>query len=508
MPYDHLAEFLDHLHEAGQLARVRTSVAGNLELAAITDRVVRDGEGAALLFENVDGKRIPVVANLLGSRDRLLAALGAESLNEIADRVTAIVRPSLPTDWLQALQLVPRFVAAAEWPPHLVESAVAQQVVLIGSDVDLDALPIPVCWPGETLPTLTAAQLYVEKSHQASASPANGASEAAAGEAVAPIRQRFGSRVPVQIVDRNTVLIHWTPHDGEWHLVKEAAANGQPLPVAIALGGDPVLTFAAGLPLPDFVDPLVIAGFLRQKSVAVTKARSSDMLVPANAEIVLEALIDPRQAFASAPPTTAAATGFLTDSELAVQATVTAVTHRSNPVLPVIVPGRPPGEEAVLAEAAERILLPLVRLAIPELVDLRLPASGAHRNIAFASIRKQYAQQARKVMNALWGLDRLSTVKLLVVVDSDVDIHNDEDVWFAVGANTHPGRDTIFSEGPADMLDHAAPQRGIGHRMGIDATRKLPDENHPRSWSEQLRTDTETQKLITSRWAEYGLTLR
>jgi len=506
MPYDHLAEFLDHLHEAGQLARVRAAVAGNLELAAITERVMREGDGAALLFENVDGKRMPVVANLLGTRDRLLAALGAESLDEIADRVTAIVRPSLPTDWLQALQLVPRFVAAAEWPPHVVDSAVSQQVVLMGSDVDLDALPIPVCWPGESLPTLTAGQVYVEKPPQESTSKPAGAAEGPTSESAAPIRLRLGSRVPVQIVDRNTVLTRWTPHDAEWHLANEAAANGQPLPVAIVLGGDPVLTFAVGLPLPDFVDPLVIAGFLRQKSVAVTKARSADMLVPANAEIVLEALIDPRQAFDDAPPT-ASATGFLTDSELVVRATVTAVTHRSNPVLPVIVPGRPPGEEAVLAEAAERVLLPLLRLAIPELVDLRLPAAGAHRNIAFASIHKQYAQQARKVMNALWGLDRLSTVKLLVVVDSDIDVHNDEDVWFAIGANAHPGRDTIFSEGPADMLDHATPQRGIGHRMGIDATRKLPEENHPRAWPERLQADDETQKLITSRWAEYALPL-
>ncbi|MBI1311692.1 UbiD family decarboxylase [bacterium] len=505
MPYDHLAGFLDHLHEVGQLARVRTSVSGNLELAAIVDRVVRHGDGTALLFENVDGRPIPVVANLLGTRERLLDALGAGSLDEIADRVTAIVRPSLPTDWLQSLRLVPRFVAAAEWPPKFVESAVAQQVVLMGSDVDLLSLPIPICWPGETLPTLTAAQLYVEKTHAGALPADTGAADPSASEQTAPVRQRFGSRVPVQIADRNTVLIRWTPHDAEWHLVKEAAAAGQQLPVAIVLGGDPVLTFAAGLPLPDFVDPLVIAGFLRQKGVAVAKGRSIDLLVPANAEIILEAVIDPRHAFAEAPPT-AAATGFLIDSELAVQATVTAVTRRSNPVLPVIVPGRPASEEAVLAEAVERILLPLVRLAIPELVDLRLPAAGAHRHIAFASIRKQYAQQARKVMNALWGLDRLSTIKLLVVVDANVDVHNDDDVWFAVGANAHPGRDTIFSEGPADMLDHAAPQRGIGHRMGIDATRKLPDENHPRPWPDRLQVDSETQSLITERWADYGLT--
>lgn len=502
MPFDHLAEFLDHLHESGQLARVRTLVSGERELGGIVDRVVRDGDGSTLLFENVDGKSIPVVANLMGTRERLLLALGAESLDEVAERVTAIMQPSLPTDWLQVLQLVPRFVAAAEWPPHLIDSAVAQQVVLMGSDVDLAALPVPVCWPGETLPTLTAAQVYVEK--LAPEDLPGDAGTDSGSESAAPVRQRLGSRVPVQIADQNTVLIRWTPHDAEWHLVKEAAANGQPLPVAIALGGDPVLTFAAGLPLPDFVDPLVIAGFLRQKSVAVTKARSAGLFVPADAEIVLEALIDPRQAFADAPPTVSA-TGFLTDSELAVRATVTAVTHRSNSVLPVIVPGRPPGDEAVLAEAAVRILLPLIQLAIPELVDLRLPSSGAHRNIAFAGIRKQYAQQARKVMNALWGLDRLSTVKLLVIVDEDVDVHDDEQVWFAVGANAHPGRDTIFSEGPADMLDHACPQRGIGHRMGIDATTKLEGENHPRPWPGKLQTDDETQKLIASRWAEYGL---
>ncbi|MHC4878857.1 MAG: UbiD family decarboxylase [Planctomycetota bacterium] len=499
MPFDHLAEFLDHLSQTGRLERVRAQVSSERELAAIVDRIVHSGAGSTVLFENVDGKSVPVVANLLGTRERLLTALGVDSLNEIADRVTAILRPSVPTDWLQALQLVPKFVAAAEWPPQRVESAVTQQVVLMGSDVDLATLPVPICWPGESLPALTAAQVYLETSE----TPPDSHGEASDNE-TQPRQRRLGSQTTVQLLNQNSILIRWTPHDAQWHVVKHAAETGRQLPVAIVLGGDPVLAFATGMPLPDFVDPLVIAGFLRQKSIATAKARSIDIEIPANAEIVLEGLIDPQRTFEPAPPT-AAATGFLTDTELAVRATVTAVTHRSNPVLPVIVPGRPPNEAAVLADAADRILLPLVRLAIPELIDLRLPSSGSHRNIAFARIRKQYAQQARKVMNALWGLDRLSTVKLLVVVDEDVDVHNDEDVWFAVGANAHPGRDTIFSEGPTDMFDHAAPQRGIGHRMGIDATRKLANENHPRPWPGRLQTDAETQQLIASRWTEYGL---
>jgi 4-hydroxy-3-polyprenylbenzoate decarboxylase len=226
--------------------------------------------------------------------------------------------------------------------------------------------------------------------------------------------------------------------------------------------------------------------------------------VPAEAEIILEGLIDPAAEFEEASPT-GLPTGSYSARRRVPVATITAVTHRANPILPVIVPSHPPSEDDWLNLATERIFLPLVRLALPEIVDLTLPRSGAGRNIAFVNIQKRFPQQARKVMNGLWGLARLSTVKMLVVVDSEVDVHDDEAVWFAVGANAHPGRDTIFSEGPADWHDHATPIPGVGHRMGIDATRKLADEGHPREWPESLQTDEATLRQINERWSEFGI---
>jgi len=218
-------------------------------------------------------------------------------------------------------------------------------------------------------------------------------------------------------------------------------------------------------------------------------------------------MIDPARAFVEAS-TLGTSTGYYDTRCLTVRVTITAITHRANPVLPVIIPAAPPSEDGWLAHAAERIFLPLVRLTVPELLDLRLPASGDHRNIAFASIQKSWPQQARKVMNALWGIDCLSRVKMLVVVDGNVDIQDDNAVWSAVGANSHPGRDTIFSEGPADMLDHAAPVRGVGHRMGIDATSKSAEEGHPRDWPATQDVDEETAQLIAQRYQKYGITNR
>lgn len=528
MAYEHLGEFLNLLADRGELQRVSASVDARLELAAIAQRAAQDEDAPALLFDSVKtvsgtAQPIPVAANIFGSKSRLLTALGVSSLEEIADRVTALTQPELPGGWLEAIQLVPKLVTASHWPVTRVEAAMSQQVVLMGSDVDLNSLPVPICWSGEELPALTAAQVYIENPLNAEAEedsaahhpPEGGTINGTASEKEtstaaslaprpSPLTQRNASRVPVQIRDRNSVAIHWTPHDEAWHLIDDFRKRGQQMLVAIALGGDPVVTYAASAPLPPHVDPLVFAGFVRKAAVGVTAARSVDIEVPADAEIVLEGLIDPAAEFEDAPATGLATGSYSVPRKVPV-ATITAVTHRANPILPVIVPSRPPSEDHWLERATERIFLPLVRLALPEVVDLALPRAGAGRNIAFASISKRYPQQARKVMNGLWGLARLSTVKMLVIVDSDVDVHDDEDVWFAVGANSHPGRDTVFSEGPADWHDHASPITGTGHRIGIDATRKLPDEGHPRAWPEPLQIDEETRTRLDERWSELGL---
>ncbi len=499
MSVEHLSEFLDMLAENGELVRVSAEVNSHYELAAVARRVAQQPGSPAVLFENVGGKSIPVAVGLFNTAARTRRALGVESLNEIAARITALVRPNLPAGWLEALRLAPNLLEATQWPVQVVETAMAQQVVHMGSDVDLGQLPVPVCWEQESQPVLTAAQLLVEQRIPRE-------SRAAPSESESTII-RHVSRVPIQIVDRNTVQVYWTPHDSEWQLVEHAAKAGQQLPLAIALGGDPIVTFAAGAPLPPYVDPLVFAGFLRQKNVKVIPGRSVETQVPADAEIVLEGMVDPARAFTEAS-TISTPTGYYDTRCLAVRVTITAITHRANPILPVIIPAAPPSEDGWLAHAADQIFLPLVKLTISELVNLRLPAAGDHRNIAFVSIRKSWPQQARKVMNALWGIDRLSNVKMLIVVDEDVDIHDDAAVWSAVGANCHPGRDTIFSEGPADMLDHAAAVRGVGHRMGIDATSKSAEEGHPRDWPDALDVDEETAQLVEQRWQNYGITSR
>ena len=498
MPFQHLSEFLDFLADQGELVRVGVEVSATHELAAIADRVVRES-GPAVVFENVDGKTIPAVTGLFGTEQRLLHALGVDSYDIIADRITSLVQPDLPAGWLDALQLVPRFAEVMQWPPRLTDTAISQQVVHMGSDVDLGRLPAVKCWPGEEQFALTATQVYMERSVPRRA----GAAEADNDEEPRPSHLRTADCVSVVIADSRSVLLSLTPHDEAWRIVEAARDDGRQLPVSVALGGDPLLTLAADMPLPPYADPLVFAGFLRGAPVTVARARSVDIHVPANADVVLEGLIDPHEPFRTIP-SVAATTGFHGVAADGVLMQVTAVTHRANPIVPQMVPARPPSEASVLARVAERILLPLVRLGIPELVDLRLPPAGAHRNIAFASVSKTYPQQSRQVMNALWGMRRLSTVKLLVVVDAGVDVQDDDAVWFEVGANAHPGRDVIFSEGPADMLDHATPVVGVGHRMGIDATRKLPGEGHTRPWPERLAVDRETAELVQRRWSEYG----
>lgn len=509
MAFNDLGGFLDLLSDQGHLRRIRVAVDPVHEITAVTRRAREEGCHAALVFENVRGSRIPLVTGLFATGPRLLQAAGARSFDELTARVTSVVRPELPTGWLETLELIPRLSEVANWPVLPVETGLSQQVVHPGADVNLALLPAPVFWPGETLPSLTAGLTLIEQELPVPAGP-NAVRPDPAGQSAAS-RRRILQRVPVQIRDRHSLLIHWTPHDPAWPVIMQTLKAGRSMPVAVILGGDPALTLAASLPAPPYLDGLVLAGFLRRRNCEVVPARSVDLRVPADAEIVLEGLIEPHQIQETAPPV-ALPTGFLSDPVPALIMTVTAVTHRANPILPAIVPEGPVSvpqgqqtEDGWLAVAAERLLLPLLKLAVPELTGFRRPRSGAFRHLGFVSIRKTFPLQARRVMNALWGLGALSTIKLLVVVDDDVDLTSDEAVWAAVSAQVHPGRDTLFSEGPADMFDHAAPGRGIGHRMGLDATRKLPEEGHPRSIPAALCLEAALEQMIQERWLQYGL---
>lgn len=484
MPCDNLADFLAELEDDRELVRIAAEVDPVLEIAEITDRVSKAAAGGrALFFEKVKGKSIPVVTNVLGSESRVCRALRAGSFDEAAARVADLVKPNLPEGWLGSLKIVPQLAQLIRLPPKVAKTGVCQQVVKVGRDVDLRELPVPLAWPREASPTITAGQVYTR-------SLSTGL--------------RSAGLYPIELRGHNSLAVHWDPHQDGWRNFNEHRQAGRQMPVAVVLGGDPVLSYAAFAPFPAGIDPLLVAGFLRGDSIELIKCRSIDLEVPASAEFVIEGAIDTAAPLAAAGPI-ALPTGFYSLPEESATIEVTAVTHRSNPVFPAMIPGHPPAEEFWLGKATERMMLPLVRLFVPELVDLHFPKAGAFRNLVFVSLRKEYPQQARKLMNALWSLGGLMVTKIIVAVDAEVYVRNEDAVWFQVGANVHPGRDVLFCEGPTHFSDHAAPVRGMGHKIGIDATRKLPEEGHPRPWPDPLEATRQIRELVDRRWAEYGL---
>ncbi len=484
MPYENLADFLADLQDDGELIRVPAKVDRDLEIAAITDRVSQAGDGGpALLFENVSGTSFPVAANLLGRTRRICRALGVADLQDVANRLLGLIQPSLPEGWLEKLKMLPQFSQLANLPPKMLSTGVCQQVVKMGRDIDLAELPILRCWPDETGPFILRGQIFTRD-------PESGT--------------RHVGNAPLEIRENLTALIHWTPHDRgfvNWQMTRQAKKQ---MPVAVALGGDPLHDFLMALPLPTDSDPLLFGGFLRDKNIELVTCRSNELQVPAHAEIVLEGYID-AEADLQQAGSYGSRSGFYTPPQSHPALQLTALTHRANPVYPATIHGRPPRESYWMGRAAQQIFRPLVKLFIPELVDINLPRSGCGRSICFVSIRKSYPQQARKVMNAVWSLNQLMYSKIVVVVDESVDVQQEEEVWFHVAANVDPQRDLMHTQGPADYLDHANAVAGVGQKLGIDATCKGPEEGHSRPWPKPFQTAAEIEQLITRRWSEYNL---
>jgi len=481
MAYDNLSDFLNELQDDGELVRISTEVDPILEITEITDRVCKSPYGGpALFFENVRGSTLPVVSNLLGSEKRVCRALAAKSFDEVAARIAGLGRPQVPEGWFEKLKLAPQ---PARLPPRIVRSGVCQQVVKLGRDVELGEFPILQNWPLDAGRSITLAQVF-------SKNPAND--------------ERNVGLYRLVVKDKNTLSIHWHPQQTAYLNYMEHKKLGTQMPIAVSLGGDPVLSFMAIAPLPPHTDQCLLGGLLRGAAIDLVKCRTIDVEVPASAEIVIEGFIDATEAWETDGPF-GDCTGFYGQAGQFPLCHVTAITQRTNPIYPATIVGKPPMEDYWLGKAAERIFLPLIRMHIPELVDLNLPRSGVFRNLCFVSIRKTYPMQARKVMNAIWSIEQLMFSKIVVVVDEHVNVQDDEQVWFHVGANAHPGRDVFFSQGPADILDHAAPVCGAGQKLGIDATRKFPEEGHPRPWPEETGMSREVKDAVTQRWAEYGL---
>jgi 4-hydroxy-3-polyprenylbenzoate decarboxylase len=482
MAYESLAEFLEVLEAQKELVRIPVEVDPVLEISEITDRISK-AHGPALLFEKVKGSPFPLAINVLGSYRRMALALGVQKLDDMTDRIAELIKPEVPDSFLGKLKLIPTLAKLGSIPPRLVKSGPCQEVVYTGSEVDLTQLPIIQCWPKDAGRFITFGQVFTRNPHTGERN-------------VGMYRQ--------QLFDRNTTAMHWhLHHDGCRHFQMHQEL-GTRMPLAISLGGDPVYPYMATAPLPPGTDECLFGGFLRGKPVELVQCRTIDMQVPANADFIIEGYIDPNEPLVTEGPF-GDHTGFYSLADQFPLFHVTALTHRSNPIYPTTIVGKPPQEDCYMGKATERLFLPLVKLFIPEIVDYDLPWFGVFHNFVFVSIQKRYPQQARKVMSAIWGLGQMMFSKIIVVVDEHVNVHNYEEVLFHVGANVHPGRDVVFCEGPTDLLDHAAPVCCVGHKMGIDATRKFPEEGHPRPWPDEMLMSPEVIDKVTRRWAEYGI---
>ena len=490
VPIDTLAEFVDQLERAGELVRVREPVSVNLELTEVADRVMKSpGGGRALLFErprlmNGNASEFPVAINLFGSARRIAMALGVKDLDEIGARISQLLQMKPPEGIVAKLALVPRLMELAKFPPRTRGSRPpAQEIVWRDGDVDLNRLPLMKCWPEDGGAYITVPMVITRD-------PKRGI--------------RNVGMYRIMQTGRDTLAMHWQRHKvGAAHW-REMAEKGEKMSVCIALGADPPSMYSASAPLPPTVDEFLFAGFLRKSPVMLAKALTCDLEVPAEADFVIEGYIDPGEALVTEGPF-GDHTGFYSLADLYPQVHVTAITMRRNPIFPATIVGRPPMEDFYLGHATERIFLPLLKLTIPEIVDYHMPAEGIFHNLVFVSIKKEYPGQAFKVMNALWGQGLMSLAKVIVVVDSWVNVRDTREAWWVALNNLDPERDVRFSMGPMDVLDHSSRAFTFGSKMGLDATRKLPEEGFTRDWPKLIEMDEATKKRVDEMWGKLGI---
>jgi 4-hydroxy-3-polyprenylbenzoate decarboxylase len=472
-----LRDWIALLEREGEVVRVTTEVDPDLEITEIVDRTVRAG-GPALLFEHPKGSERPLLINQFGTERRMCLGFGVERLDDVAAKLEEVFEMQPPQGLVEKVRGLKKLKSIADSRPKKVGGGVCQEVVLTGDDADLDLLPIQRCWPGDPAPFITLPAVIT-------ADPRTGV--------------RNVGMYRMQKIDARSTYMHWQLHkDGraDW-----LAAEGR-LPVAVALGLDPVTAYSASAPLPKHIDEFMLAGFLKGGPVELVDCKTIPLQVPANAEIVLEGWINEGEQGIEGP--FGDHTGYYSPPEPFPIFRLSALTMRRDAIYPSIVVGKPPAEDAWLGKATERIFLPAVRMSVPEIVDYDLPVAGAFHNCVIVSIRKAFPGHAHKVMHAIWGLGMLSLSKSVVVVDEWVDVHDYEDVFFRVCANVDPKRDVVIAEGPLDHLDHAPTMQFFGGKLGIDATHKGPAEG-TREWPEEIVMSDEVKALVDRRWEEYGI---
>ncbi|MCU0316889.1 MAG: menaquinone biosynthesis decarboxylase [Fimbriimonadaceae bacterium] len=513
MAYRDFQHFLDVLHAKGELKRISEPVSPYLEITEIADRVMKK-HGPALLFENPVGAgqrhgtpnpksavmgfpsihpaarpgstqsyRMPVAINTMGSRKRMSMALSSEDFEEHRERIAALLKPEVPKGAKAALQLLPRLLELQAVPPKDAKRAICQEIVMMGDEVDLTQLPVLTCWPEDGGPYVTLPLVFTHD-------PETG--------------KRNVGMYRVQVHDKNTCGMHWQMHKTGMRHMEAAGAKGKRIEVAVVLGGDPVHAFAAISPLPPGIDEMMFAGFLRRERVDLIPCKTIDVKVPAEAEIVIEGYVDPSERRLEGP--FGDHTGYYSLAEDFPVLHVTAVTMREKPVYPATIVGQPPMEDGWMGKAVERIFLPMIQLTVPEIVDMNLPVEATFHNLAFVSIKKKYPGHAYKVMNAIWGLGGLAFTKFVFIFDEDTNVQDFGEVWFRIGANCDPGRDTLHTRGPVDQLDHASVTEGFGGKIGFDCTHKWPGENgFSRDYPKLITMAPDVVQKIDQLWPKLGL---
>ena len=480
--FDSLREYVESLEKVGQLRRIRTKVSVDLEIAEILRRVMYKNEGPAILFENVEGFKIPVLGNAFGSLRRLKIALDMENFEEIGERMTTLTKLKIPHGLLNKVKMLPKLSEISDYGPKSTNSGPVTEIVET-SKPTLDSLPIIKSFPKDSGRFITFG-ITVSKNPETQ------------------VRNLGVYRL--QVIGSKKAIMHWQVHKrGALHyqMNKEKMQKTE---VAIVIGADPATVFSAVAPVPEGLDKFLFAGITRRKGIDLVKCRTVDVEVPASAEVVLEGYVDPSEMNLEGP--FGDHTGYYTPPEPYPTFTLTGIMMRNNPIYLTTVVGKPILEDAYIGKVIERSFLPLVKMFQPEVVDFSMPAAGWFQGIAIVSIKKRYPGQAKKVMMGLWGMGQLSLTKILIVVDEDVSVHDINDVIWAVTTRSDPKRDTMLIENaPTDSLDPASPLLNLGSKMGIDATKKTKEEGFERPVQEEALPDKSTINLVTKKWNEYGL---
>ena len=485
MAYDSMSDFIQTLEEHGELVRIRTPLKTDLEITVLADREMKkEGGGKALLIEQPilnDGSisKFPVLINAFGSWKRMALCLETESVQAVSDQMGYLMKAKPPKNIAEAWELLKNGIDVIHARPQRVKTGACKEVIHRidpgSGNFSLNDLPVLKCWPQDGGPFVTLPNVYT-------VDPDTG--------------ERNIGMYRMQVFDGKTTGMHWQLHKVAARHGRRYFEEGKRMPVAVCLGGDPVMTFAATAPMPDGLDEVLLSGFLRKKSVPLIKCETIDLEVPANSDIVIEGYIDPTEPLRDEGPF-GDHTGFYTPVDQYSAFHVTCITHRANAVYPATIVGKPPMEDLYLGWASVLIFKPILKMNFPEIVDLALPAEGVFHNLVFVSIKKQYPYQAFKIMNGLWGMGQMMFAKIIVVVDAHVDVHNTSEVLFYLCANIDPQRDTIFTKAPCDSLDHATTEPNIGTHMGIDATKKLPGEGYKRGWPEEMSIP---QEVVDAVW--------